>query len=276
MSGSLALMSDAGHMFTDSLALLLSLMAVRIALRPASAENTYGYMRTEILAALANGTTLIVLCFVILYEAIQRIMDPAPIEGPLMLVVAIAGFGANAAGIYLLHDRSADSLNVRGAFLHMMGDLLSSAAVIVGALLIMFFDFRIADPILSILIAAIIAYGAWKLMRQSVSILLESTPAHLELEDVRKGLLGVESVKEVHDLHIWTLTSGMYALSAHVVVEDVLVSECAKITEQCEQILKERFSITHTTIQIECETCTEEACIYTAGTDHRVGTKKDS
>ncbi len=262
LSGSLALMSDAGHMFTDSLALLLSLIAVRIALRPATTGKTYGYLRGEILAALVNGTALIVICAVILYEAILRLLNPPAIEAPLMLVVAIGGLGANAAGVYILHDKSKDSLNVQGAFLHMMGDLLSSVAVIIGALLILLFDFRIADPVLSILIAAIIMYGAWRLITQSTSILLESVPAHLKFEEVRDGLLKIDGVKDIHDLHIWTLTSGLHALSAHLVVEDRMVSDCAKMTEQCERMLKDRFAISHTTIQIECESCEEEKCVF--------------
>jgi len=262
LSQSLALMSDAGHMLTDSLALLLSLWAVRVALRPATTEKTYGYMRTEILAALINGAALIAIFIIILLEAIDRMLNPPTVDSSLMLLVAVAGLGANAAGIIVLHDRSKASLNVRGAFLHMAGDFLSSVGVIVGALLIMFFDLEIADPILSIMIGLIIAYGAWRLVTQSTSILLESVPPHLTLPDVKAKMLTIKGIDDVHDLHIWTLTSGVHSLSAHLVVKDCLVSKCSDLIKRCETLLKEEFSISHTTLQIECEECSEEKCVF--------------
>ena len=262
LSGSLALMSDAGHMFTDTLALILSLGALRIALRPPTEERTFGFTRAEILAALTNATVLIVLSLIILYEAVMRFFNPPEINEFIMLIVAIAGLGANTAGIYFLHDQSRTNLNIRGAFLHVMGDLLSSIGVIVAALLIYFFDLTIADPILSAFIGAIILYNAWKLLTQSTSILLESVPSHIELKDVRDALMKIEGITEIHDLHIWTLASGLYALSAHVVVSDRRVSDCSDLIERSEHILKERFSITHTTFQIECEECQKEACVF--------------
>jgi len=262
LSGSLALMSDAGHMFTDTVALALSLVAIRIAYRPPTEEQTYGFIRAEILAALANGAILIVITIIILYEAILRIINPPTIEAPLMLAVAVAGLVANAAGVYVLHDKSRTSLNVRGAFLHMMSDLLSSVAVIVAALLILFFNLRISDPVLSILIGAIILWGAWKLVTQSSQILLESVPASIKLEEVRQSIKTVRGVAEVHDLHVWTLSSGLYALSAHLVVEDRLLSACSNVVADCEDMLAKRFAISHTTFQLECETCGENACVF--------------
>ncbi|MEW5748410.1 MAG: cation diffusion facilitator family transporter [Candidatus Thermoplasmatota archaeon] len=262
LTDSLALMSDAGHMFTDTLALALSLGAMRVAMRPSSEEMTFGFLRAEILAALVNGATLILVSLLIFSEALERILEPPEIEAPLMLLVAVLGLAANAAGIYLLHDKSKGSLNVRGAFLHMLGDLLSSIAVIVGALLIMLFDLRIADPLLGILIGAIILYGSWKLVTQSTAILLESVPSHLKLGDIRMSLQSVGGVVEIHDLHVWTLTSGLHAMSAHVVVEDRRISDCAGIVQECERLLKERFSISHTTFQLEFKTCGENACVF--------------
>jgi cobalt-zinc-cadmium efflux system protein len=262
LSGSLALMSDAGHMFTDTVALALSLVAIRIAYRPPTEEQTFGFIRAEILAALANGAILIVITIVILYEAVLRIIHPPTIEAPLMLAVAVAGLVANAAGAYVLHDKSRTSLNVRGAFLHMMSDLLSSVAVIVAALLILFFDLRISDPVLSILIGAIILWGAWKLVTQSSQILLESVPASIKLEDVRQSMKTVRGVVEIHDLHVWTLSSGLYALSAHLVVEDRLLSACSSVVADCKEMLAEKFAISHTTFQLECETCGESACVF--------------
>lgn len=262
VSGSLALISDAGHMLTDTLALGLSLVALRIALRPPTEEQTYGFKRAEILAALANGAILIVVTIVIFYEAALRIVKPPEIDAPLMLAVATAGLIANAVGAYVLHDRSVSSLNIRGAFLHMLSDILSSVGVIIGALLIMVFGLRIADPVLSILIGVIILWGSWKLVTQSTSILLESVPSHLKLGDIRDGIKKVKGVVDVHDLHVWTLSSGLYALSAHLVVEDKLLSACSDVTAECEDMLDDKFGISHTTFQLECTTCAENVCVF--------------
>lgn len=261
-SGSLALISDAGHMFTDTLALALSLVAVRVAYRPPTEEQTYGFIRAEILAALANGAILIVITIAILYEAVLRIIHPPEIEAPLMLVVAIIGLIANSAGTYVLHDKSRTSLNIRGAFLHMMSDLLSSIAVIVAAVLILFFGLRISDPVLSMLIGIVILRGAWKLITQSTQVLLESVPANIKLEEVRRSITAVQGVVDVHDLHVWTLSSGLYALSAHLVVADRLLSTCSTVVAECEDMLKERFSISHTTFQLECKACEEDTCVF--------------
>lgn len=260
LSGSLALLSDAGHMFTDTLAIALSLGAVMIALRPPTEEQTFGFLRAEILAALVNGATLVVVAVLIFYEAVRRLLDPPEIDGPLMLMVAFAGLAANGAGMYLLHDRSRVSLNIRGAFLHMFGDLLSSIGVIVGGVLIVLFDLRIVDPVLSVLIGAIVLVGAWKLVTQSTSILLESVPSHIRLKEVKDALVGVDGVVDVRDLHVWTLSSGMHALSARLVVEDRLLSECSDIMRQSEDVLRARFGITHTTLQVECGSGDEAAC----------------
>lgn len=199
---------------------------------------------------------------VIFYEAALRIVKPPEIDAPLMLAVATAGLIANAVGAYVLHDRSVSSLNIRGAFLHMLSDILSSVGVIIGALLIMVFGLRIADPVLSILIGVIILWGSWKLVTQSTSILLESVPSHLKLGDIRDGIKKVKGVVDVHDLHVWTLSSGLYALSAHLVVEDKLLSACSDVTAECEDMLDDKFGISHTTFQLECTTCAENVCVF--------------
>ena len=261
LSGSLALMSDAGHMLTDTLALGLSLAAVRVALRPPSDVRTYGSIRAEILAALVNGAVLVVITIVIFYEAVLRIVKPPEINGNTMLIVAVLGLAANAAGAYVLHRGSQSSLNIRGAFLHMLSDLLSSIGVIIGALLILFFGLKLADPILSIAIGAIILYGAWKLVTQSTAILLESVPSHLRLPDVKADMEKIEGIVEVHDLHIWTVSSGLHALSAHLVVEDRLLSDCSGVIASCEDLLREKYAIRHTTFQMECRTC-EGVCVF--------------
>lgn len=268
LSGSLALMSDAGHMFTDTLALALSYGAMRVAMRLPTEERTFGMMRAEILAALVNGATLIIISVFIFYEAWQRFVGPPRIDAELMLAVAALGLLANAAGILLLRDRSRRSLNTRAAFLHMVGDFLSSVGVIVGAVLIWLFDFRIADPIISVLIGVIIIYGAWKLVTQSTSILLESVPPHLTLKDVRDGLMSIDGVTGVHDLHVWTLSSGLHSLSAHLQVGDMRVSDCSSLIERCEEMLRKNFSITHTTFQLECENC-DSKCVFRSPEDHQ-------
>jgi cobalt-zinc-cadmium efflux system protein len=264
-SDSLALMSDAGHMLTDTLALGLSLGAVRIALRPPTEEQTFGFLRAEILAALVNGAVLVVVTVVIFYEAVRRILEPPEVEAPLMLVIALAGLAANGVGIYVLRDRLRTNLNVRGAFLHMFADLLSSVGVIAGALMILLFNVMVADPILSLLIGVIILAGAWRLVTQSTSILLESVPSHIKLQEVKKTILGVEGVSDVHDLHVWTVVSGKYALSAHLVVADRLMSNCSGVVSQCEELLLEKYSIDHTTFQLECKACAEDSCAFQPG-----------
>ena len=262
LSGSLALMSDAGHMFTDTLAIGLSLAAMRVAMRPADEGKTFGYLRAEILAALVNGASLLFISVLIMYESWRRIVSPPEIDAGLMLVVASLGLAANGAGVYLLHDRSKATLNERGAFLHMLGDFLSSIAVIVGAIVIMAFDVYILDPVLSIMISVIIIAGAWKLVTQSTSILLESAPSHIDFDDLRRSLKGIDGVTDIHDLHVWTLSSGLHSLSAHLVVKDRMLSECSDVVRTCEALLKERFGISHTTFQVECERCEESACVF--------------
>jgi len=262
VSQSLALISDAGHMLTDTLALVLTLGAVRLALLPATDVRTFGYKRAEILAALGNGILLVVITVLIFYEAVTRIVHPENIDSSLMLVIGLAGLGANAWGAYILHDRAASSLNIKGAFLHILGDFLASLGVIAAALLIMFFGLRIADPILSILIGIIILYSSFKLVMQSTSILLEAVPSHIRLDSVRRSLREVKGVTDVHDLHVWTLSSGLYALSAHLVVPDQMVSNCAGVLAESQDMLKERFGISHTTFQIECQSCAEQSCVF--------------
>ncbi len=262
ISDSLALISDAGHMLTDTLALLLTLGAVRLAMLPATDARTFGYKRAEILAALANGVTLVVITLLIFYEAAQRIVSPPSIDSPLMLVIGLAGLGANAVGAYVLHDRASSSLNIKGAFIHILGDFLSSIGVVVAAVLIMLFGLRLADPVLSILIGLIILYSSVKLVSQSTSILLEAVPSHIRLDDVRTALKQVKGVTDVHDLHVWTLSSGLYALSAHLVVPDQMISDCSGVLAESEDLLKDKFMISHTTFQIECEKCADQVCVF--------------
>jgi len=260
LSGSLALVSDAGHMLTDALALGLSLLAIKFAAAPANGKKTYGFYRLEILAALVNGVVLIVLSGYICYEAYQRLCSPAEIKSGLMIVVALAGLLVNLAGFFILRASSEQSLNVRGAFLHVVGDLLSSAAVVAGGLAIRFTGWVVIDPILSILIAMVILKGAYDLVRESVDILLEATPKGLEAIEVEQALRSVAGVRGVHHLHIWSLTSGIHALSAHIEINDQMTSQSDILLRKINHLLEERFGIAHSTIQFECQRCADAVC----------------
>jgi len=262
ISGSLALLSDAGHMFTDILALGMSLAAAIVSQREATAKQTFGYLRIEILVALANGVALIFVSIFIMYEAFGRLQNPTAIDSELMFLVAMAGLVANVVGIVVLRERSKENLNVRGAFLHMLGDLLSSVGVIVAALLIFLFDWTVADPIISIAISLIILYGAARLCQKSAYILLEFTPSHINLAEVRSDLMKVPGVEDAHDIHAWTISSGIYAMSAHLRVSDQPVSACSCILKACENLLEKKYQIRHTTLQLEYEGCDTEVCYF--------------
>jgi len=258
MSGSLALLGDAGHMLVDALALGLALFALTIARRPATPTRTYGYHRVEIMAALANGTILILVSIYIFYEAYQRALEPPPVQAPLMLLVATVGLIANLAGILLLRKSSRRNLNLRAAFWHIVGDTISSVGVIVGGIIIAITGWYIVDPIIAVFIGGIILWGAARLVSESVDILLEAVPRHIDVEKVIATIKSISGVDEVHDMHVWTITSGMHALSAHLLITDQMVSKSAEIVETVNQDLARYFNITHTTLQLECEKC--ESC----------------
>jgi len=255
LSNSLALLGDAGHMFTDTLALGLSVVALSLARRPASQTRTYGFHRAEVLAALANGTILVLICGYIFYEAYQRFVEPTEVRGGLMLAVAAVGFLANLAGIFILRSASRDNLNVKGAFLHMWGDTISSVGVIVAGVIILVSGWTIVDPILSIFIGLLILRGAVKLVQESSDILLEAVPKHLDVGQISNALREIEGVRDVHDVHLWTITSGIYALSCHLLIEDRTVSSSSQIVEEVNQVLSQKFGIGHSTLQLECEEC---------------------
>jgi cobalt-zinc-cadmium efflux system protein len=262
VSGSLALVSDSGHMFTDALALALSLWAGYVASRMANERQTFGLLRVEILVALINGVVLAGVSLVIMYEAVVRLQHPQPIEGGLMLVVAIIGLVANLAGVIILREKAKENLNVKGAFFHVLGDLFSSVGVIVAAVLVYLFDLQQADPVISIAISIIILYGSYRIVSQSVYILLEFAPGNVDLAEVKAELMKVLGVIDVHDMHAWTLSSGIYALSAHIQVVDQPLSTCSCVVQDCERILREKFGISHTTLQLESQACEVEACFF--------------
>jgi len=220
LADSLALLADAGHMFTDVGALGLSLFAMRLAQRPPSPEKTYGYVRLEILAALVNGAALLVISGLICWEAYQRMQQPREVDGPVMLAVASAGLVVNVVGAFLLHRHAHDNLNVRGAYLHVLGDLLGSVGAIAAGLVILFTGWMPADPLISVFIALLILVSAWRLVREATDVLLEAAPSHIDVEEVLRDLEGIPDLSDVHDLHVWTLTSGFVALSGHGVIDE--------------------------------------------------------
>src|SRR5919112_2553367 len=221
ISGSLALLADAGHMLTDAGALGLSLLSAWIALRPANDNKTFGYQRWEILAALINGAALFGIAAWVIVEAVQRIQHPQPIEAQLFLIVAAAGLLVNLLGLRMLHHSRHGSLNARGAYLHVLGDALGSAGALAAAAIIWLTGWTLADPIVSIALSLLILAGAWRLIRESTDILLDAVPRHVAMADVERRILGVQGVAAVHDLHVWTVVSGVVAMSGHAVVPDL-------------------------------------------------------
>ena len=258
LSNSLALLGDAGHMLVDALAMGLSLFAITIARRPATPSKTYGYHRVEIMAALANGVTLVLVAVYIFYEAYQRFSEPPTIHAPLMLLVAGIGLVANLAGILLLRGVSRSNLNIKAAFWHIIGDTISSVGVIIAGVIIWVTGGSAAVPIIAVFIGCIILWGAVRLVKESVDILMEAVPKHIQVGRVIEILKHVPGVDEVHDVHIWTITSGIHAMSAHLIIEDQSVSGSAEIVDKVNRDLSQQFDIIHTTLQLECEKC--ESC----------------
>lgn len=253
VSGSLALLADAGHMLTDAAGVSLALLAAAFAARPATPERTFGYQRAEILAAVVNALLLFGVAAFVLVQAVRRFVEPPEVESRLMLAVAIVGLAANAISLLLLRKGQAESLNVRGAYLEVLGDLLGSVAVIVAALVIQFTGYARADAIASALIGLMILPRTWNLLRDAIDVLLEATPKGVNLAYVREHITGIHGVVDVHDLHAWTITSGVPVLSAHVVVEDTVLADGGggRVLDRLCECLAGHFDVEHCTFQIE-------------------------
>jgi cobalt-zinc-cadmium efflux system protein len=251
LTNSLALLADAAHMLTDVAALGLALFAIWLAGRPTKPERTFGYLRAEILAAAVNAVALIVIALFIFWEAWQRLHDPPEVKSELLLAVAVAGLIANAASVWVLSRGSGHThnLNTRGAFLHVVGDLLGSVATIVAAGIMLLTGWYAADPILSAVIGCLVVFGAWSLLREAVDVLLEAAPRGMVVADVRRAMAAVPGVEGVHDLHVWTVTSGLTALSAHVEVDDT--AAWPPIMDALARTLRDDFDIPHVTLQPE-------------------------
>jgi len=253
VSGSLVLLADAAHMAADAAGVGLSLLAAHMAARPATGRRTFGYARAEILAATVNALLLLALAAFILTEAARRIGAPPAVGSGLMIVFGIIALGGNGTSLLLLRRGQADSLNVRGAFLEVASDTFGAAAVIISGMLIATTGFTLADPIASILVAALILPRTWRLLREAVDVLLEASPRGVDLAEVRAHLTAVQGVRDVHDLHAWTITSGLPVLSAHIVVDrDVLAGgHSPGILDQLQECLRGHFDVAHSTFQLE-------------------------
>lgn len=249
ITGSLALLADAGHMASDSASLGLALFAVWIAGRPATPNRSFGYKRAEILAALLNGVTLVAISIWIFYEAVRRFSEPPEILGGWMLLVAVVGLLINIAGAVILSRSGGESLNVQGALRHVIADVMGSVGAITASLIIIFTGWSYADPIISVLIGALVLGSSWNLLRDSVGVLLEQAPRGLDVNEVGRKMVAVEGVEEVHDLHVWTVTSGFPALAAHVLVGRE--EDCHERRREIEKVLYRKFGLEHTTLQVD-------------------------
>jgi cobalt-zinc-cadmium efflux system protein len=249
LTNSLALTADAGHMLSDAAALGLSLFAAMLVLRPPTARKSYGFYRAEILAALVNGAALIAISAFIFVEALRRFSEPPQVGGPLMLGIAAGGLIINIVSLGLLSGGKKDNLNMHGAWLHVFTDMLGSVGAIAAGAAITLFDWYWADPVASILISLLVVHSAWFLIKESVSVLMENAPRHLDVDQIRLTLLNGPGVTEVHDLHVWSISSGLIALSAHVIVADEVVVK--EILAHLRHSLAEQYGIDHVTLQIE-------------------------
>jgi cobalt-zinc-cadmium efflux system protein len=258
-ASSLALLSDAGHNFADAFALLLAAFGFYLQSRPANAVKTYGYQRAGVLAAFVNAVSLVVLSLFLFYESYERLRNPQPVVESTMIVVATIGLAMNLFIVWRLGGHGHD-MNIRAAWIHMLGDAMSCVAIIVGAVVIHYTGWQKIDPVLSILIGLMIVWSGWGIIQDSLNVLLEGSPKGIEFDEVTGGMRGVDGVIDVHDLHIWSLGSQAHALSCHVLIDDVPPSASEAILRSIKQVLCERFSINHSTIQFEHVKC-EDPCV---------------
>jgi len=262
LSHSLALLSDAGHMLTDSLSILLSYLAFRWSAKPATASKTFGYHRAEIIVALINGLALAAISVYIFVEAAHRFLHPEPIKVGIMLIVAAIGLAGNIFGLILLHSESNENLNVRGAFLHILGDTISSLGVIAGGVIIIFTNWIVVDALISVIIAGIVLRSAVNLIFESGEILLEGVPRGINLPLLKAEIGRIEGIRDIHDIHIWTITSGKHAMSAHLLINDITTRQSQAIVLKVRSMVEEKFSISHTTLEVECDTCKNNLCEF--------------
>jgi cobalt-zinc-cadmium efflux system protein len=255
MANSLALLADAGHVFADIIALSLSWYGVKQAERPASHSMTFGYHRVGVLVAVVNAVSIFAIALIIFYEAFRRLQQPPEVNSQLMLAVAIVGLGVNLFIASWLRKEQRGNLNVRSAFWHALGDALASTGVILGGVIILLTDAFVVDPIISMLIGVIIILAAWQILRDGLRVLLEATPQQIDVTRMIKSLNQITGVRGVHDIHVWSITPHLHAMSCHVLIDDLATSEAASIREKIKEVLGRQYSIEHATLQMECEQC---------------------
>ena len=258
-ANSLALLTDAAHNFTDVLALGLTWVALRLALRPSHSGKTFGYHRAGILVALFNSTTLVLIAVGIFYEAYRRFLEPPQVEANILIGVGIAAVAVNLVTALLVRRGSEHDLNLRSAFLHLMGDVLSTVGAVLAGIVIRFTAWNWLDPLVSVLIGFLILWNAWGIIRESVDILMEATPTDIDMQTLEADIRAVEGVRGVHDLHVWSITRSLRTLSAHVLTDDVSLSAGASIQEAVSEMLAHKYGVSHATLQLECEGCASPA-----------------
>ncbi|MDD2665513.1 MAG: cation diffusion facilitator family transporter [Methanocellales archaeon] len=256
-TNSLALLSDAGHVLLDLLALLLAYFSIRLSQKVATKKFTFGFYRAEILIATINGAMLLFVTLYIFYESYIRFLSPQPIRGPEMLIISAVGFLANLYVVVKMQGYEKQNLNVRGAYLHVLSDTLSSVGVVIASILIVITGNYVFDPIISAVIGLFILTGSLRLIRESAHILMEATPKNIDLEKLSRDIQKINGVKEIHDLHVWSISSDVYALSSHVLIDADNIKSMNKIVSNINEMVKSKYNITHTTIQSECETCVD-------------------
>lgn len=256
-TNSLALLSDAGHVLIDALALILAYFSIRLSQKVATKKFTFGFYRAEILAAIINGAVLIFVTIYIFYESYIRFLSPQLIKGAEMLIISVAGLLANLYVVIKMQGYEKQNLNVRGAYLHVLSDTLSSVGVVIAGILIVVTGNYIFDPIISAIIGLFILVGSLRLIRESAHILMEATPSNIDLEKLSKDIQKMKGVKEIHDLHVWSISSDVYALSSHVLIDAKNIKSMNKIVSNINDMVKSKYNITHTVIQSECETCVD-------------------
>lgn len=261
LAGSLSLISDALHNFSDGIAIIISYIAIRLKLRPRDAHYTFGLKRSEIIAAIINASTLIIICFYLFREAYQRLVAPEPVAGGLMIIVASFGLVANVAGTLLLRSGSKNSMNIRSVYLHLLSDAVSSLAVILGGIAIYFFHVYWLDPLLTVLIGLYVLKESYGIVAEAVQIIMMAAPADISLTDLKREIETVVGVQNLHHVHLWQMNEQDIHFEGHVEVDDIPVSETGDLLRQIEQLLLEKYAINHVTVQFECNRCSSKALV---------------
>lgn len=276
IGNSLALLTDAAHNLTDVIALGLSWYAIRLTSQPATGRKTYGYHRAGILVALINSTTLVLISLGIFYEAFRRFTDPPEVEAGILVIVGLAAFLINLMTALLVKKGSEHDLNVRSAFVHLMGDVLSTVGAVIAGVIILFSGANWLDPLVSVLIGLLILYNAWGILRDSVDILLEATPRDVNIKDMVKDIAQVDGVLGIHDIHVWSLTQSLRTMSAHILTDDLHISAGADIQRKINEIVEDRYNITHATLQLECVDCAPDSLYCDLNGHYHVERNADS